>query len=518
MCADAVTNLLSDDFDGELIVGLIAAVGTETTQVINLLEEQLSLCGYETDLIKISRDVIAELCVEDKLDEEPSSRINSYMSAGNNIRKLATEKKEDNIAGGDAVLAFGAAARIFDQRAKDAKGKTLPHEKKAFIVDSLKRPEEVEALRRIYPQGFVLIGVHADKERRKKYLTDTLDMNTESATKLMDRDADERVEEHGQRVNKTFHLADFFVQITENRDSLRGDIRRMVELWFGHPYHTPTFEEFAMFFAYSSALRSADLSRQVGAVIVRDKEILSTGANECPKSGGGQYWSERNKEQLIDDVEHGRDYKLGCDSNKKEQNTIIEEIVAKGIQTGFDEEKLRRLLSESKIKDLTEYGRVVHAEMEALLSCARRGIETTDAELFCTTFPCHNCAKHIIDAGIKRVVFVEPYEKSKALEFHSDSIVFRSGQSVSDDVEKVIFQPFVGIGPRRFYDLFSMSLSSGYEVLRKDDKGETIKWDKDEALRSRLRLQMKPSSYLELEAVASKRFKEILDSFNKQRD
>ena len=44
-----------------------------------------------------------------------------------------------------------------------------------------------------------------------------------------------------------------------------------------------------------------------------------------------------------------------------------------------------------------------HAEMEALLSCARSGVSTRGATLYSTTFPCHNCAKHIIAAGVARV-------------------------------------------------------------------------------------------------------------------
>jgi len=79
---------------------------------------------------------------------------------------------------------------------------------------------------------------------------------------------------------------------------------------FGHPYETPTFDEYAMFIAFSAALRSADLSRQVGAVIARNNEIIGTGANDCPKYGGGLYWPEYDPNtHLIQDTSDGRDYK-----------------------------------------------------------------------------------------------------------------------------------------------------------------------------------------------------------------
>src|SRR5690606_14210502 len=130
----------------------------------------------------------------------------------------------------------------------------------------------------------------------------------------------------------------------------------------------------------------------------------------------------------------------------------------------------------------------------------RNRIDTIGATIYCTTFPCHNCAKHIIAAGITRVVFVEPYEKSKAAEFHSDAITvgFGSGSGT------VQFEPFVGIGPRRFFDLFSMRFGSGFPLKRKTNGGQKVDWDLTSA---KLRLQMLPISYLDLEIAAGKEFK-----------
>ena len=71
-------------------------------------------------------------------------------------------------------------------------------------------------------------------------------------------------------------------------------------------------------------------------------------------------------------------------------------------------------LKDAAVMDLTEYGRVVHAEMHALCDAARLGKAIKGATLYCTTFPCHNCTKHILAAGIRRVVYIEPYPKSLA--------------------------------------------------------------------------------------------------------
>ena len=174
------------------------------------------------------------------------------------------------------------------------------------------------------------------------------------------------------------------------------------------------------------------------------------------------------------DVPNGRDYTLGYDYNKKEQQQIITNLLAEFHMEVTDENV--RKAKNSGIGDLTEYGRVVHGEMEALLSCARNNISCRGATLYATTFPCHNCAKHIIAAGIKRVVYIEPYPKSKAFDFYKVEI----SDSIESE-EKVVFQPFTGVGPQRFIDLFSVSSTRWYAKTRKDKDGKKLDWKKEEA-------------------------------------
>ncbi|MEZ6121207.1 MAG: anti-phage dCTP deaminase [Pirellulaceae bacterium] len=515
--------LSNDELDSELIIGLVCAVGTESGQVVELLEERLGRAGYHVETVKISRDVIPQLVNVPDCGNDRFKRYSDLMDAGNSCRRLGDENADD------AILALGAATVVAAKRRQSNQngnaqseqgGDTLsgPLPKTAFIIDSLKRPEEVERLRIVYPSGFVLVGIHAEEDRRRKHLVDDEGMNDEQVKVLFQRDGEESKVKHGQRVNATFHLADFFVRLTNDRERLRFDIQRNVELWFGNPFITPTFDEHAMFFAFAAALRSADLSRQVGAVIARDSQILATGANECPKAGGGLYWPSGNIDKdyvepnvgvgCARDYAFGRDYRRDDgDSNRAEQLRIIDRIIkaARQEDSTFDEKYFRTLLEKSGIKDLTEFGRVVHAEMEAILSCARNGISTVDATLYCTTFPCHNCAKHIVAAGIRRVVYVEPYPKSKALSHHDDSIS-ASGVSLHEEADCVVFEPFVGVGPRRFFELFSMNLGSSYPLIRKvKETGQRRDWQIETA---QLRLQMKPVSYLDLELLACDAFGE----------
>jgi cytidine deaminase len=90
--------------------------------------------------------------------------------------------------------------------------------------------------------------------------------------------------------------------------------------------------------------------------------------------------------------------------------------------------------------------------MAALIDAARRGVSVRGQTLHTTTFPCHNCTKHLIAAGIDRVVYVEPYPKSRAKELHLDAIVVEAGERV---VGKVAYEAFVGVAPRQYVELFS---------------------------------------------------------------
>ena len=64
--------------------------------------------------------------------------------------------------------------------------------------------------------------------------------------------------------------------------------------------------------------------------------------------------------------------------------------------------------------------------------------------LYTTTFPCHNCTRHIVASGIAKVYYIEPYAKSLALELHNDAIELRGKRRES------YFSP----GPRSTLKLF----------------------------------------------------------------
>jgi len=220
-----------------------------------------------------------------------------------------------------------------------------------------------------------------------------------------------------------------------------------------------------MFVAKSAALRTLDLSRQVGAAVFsREGEIVSMGSNEVPKAHGGTYWSDDPEE--FDD----RDYVREHDSNDRRKREILFDLLK---TLGLDPNVVTQnpAVNKTQFMDALEYGRIIHAEMSAICDAARLGRALAGTTLYSTTFPCHMCAKHIVAAGVVKVVFLEPYPKSLTATLHGDSVrvegADRGGNHQS--YPAVEFAHFHGISHRRYRELFE-------RTKRKDDEGNFLEW------------------------------------------
>jgi deoxycytidylate deaminase len=472
--------------DCELVIGLVSPVGVNLEDVQNRLDSIFKQFRYEMNFIHLS-EISKEFINRESDSTDELSRLDQAMQTGTQLRERY--KRGDFYA--LLAIDFISAKRI------EIDNKTSPLKRNAHVIRSLKHVDEVEALRQVYGRGFFLLGVSASIESRKHYLKELKGVPEHELDRVIERDDKEKLD-LGQQTRDVFQMADAFVN-TDDAERLSVQLGRIIDLLFSKPVVPPTHEEYAMFMAYAASLRSADLSRQVGAVIMNEySDIVSTGANDVPKFGGGLYWPTDGDR---------RDYKQGFDSNQREKNNIVEDVIdcIKGClpsdQRELNLNEIRAGLRKSRIMDLTEFGRAVHAEMESLLQAARNGVSVRGATLYTTTFPCHNCAKHIVASGIKEVVFIEPYPKSYAQKLHSDSI---SANGLQDE-EKVTFRQFVGVGPRRFVDLFSMYLSSGRKLKRKSEDS-VVQWDRKEA---ELRVPMTPLSYLEAEVLLVRELDEM---------
>ena len=124
-----------------------------------------------------------------------------------------------------------------------------------------------------------------------------------------------------------------------------------------------------------------------------------------------------------------------------------------------------------RLKGLIEFSRAVHAEMDAITTAARIGnAPLKNSSLYCTTFPCHNCACHIIAAGITKVYYIEPYEKSLALELHEYEIEFEPKDESGSNAGKVLFLPFEGVAPKQYLNVFTAN-------ERKNSCGKRTRYD-----------------------------------------
>jgi len=472
----------------EIVVGLVGALGTPLSIVCELLVEELGGVGYDTEVIRMTDYIRTweNLPTEYDRDAAAGDRFHALMSRGNEL--CSSLRRSD-------ALAMLAVVEINLKRPEEAPQML---EKRAFVLHQLKRPEEVRLLRQVYGDAFHLVGVSASQRLRLEYLNAVRNIPNQDALKLIGRDADEEIK-FGQQLTKTFHHADLFVEIKgiddSAKESVRPQITRYLDLLFGREIVTPTKQEYGMYLAYSASLRSGDLSRQVGAAVFSNSfDVLGVGCNEVPAPHGGQYWGEEDSDR---DVERGED-----------ANTVLElECIAEILELTDDEWKNRgederseivRHTSEvwkhTRLMNLTEFGRPVHAEMEALLSAGRIGCSTRDGVLFTTTFPCHNCAKHIVGSGIAKVTYIEPYAKSLASRLYKDSIAIQLGGEVEDG-GRVLFSPFHGVSPKRFARLFAMVDPDGKKRNRKNSAGKVIRGLLE------LRLAASPLTHVDRESV-----------------
>ena len=194
---------------------------------------------------------------------------------------------------------------------------------------------------------------------------------------------------------------------------LHSAINRFVELLFEYPFHTPTPDEYAMFHAQAAALRSASLSRQLGAVIATPEgDIMAVGTNEVPKAGGGLYWcgdphdrrdfilrfdtSDTMRRNTLAEVLENLQERGWCVSDKAERK--VEQLIAEVLdrpETLHDGKVQPPALEGTQLMDLIEFVRAEHAEMAAVINAARRGVAVKGCTLYCTTFPCHDCAARL---------------------------------------------------------------------------------------------------------------------------
>lgn len=439
----------------ELVFGLVGALGTDLDPLENELKSALRSVGYDSGVIRLSA-YIAELYARTHPGEVPRGpRMAELMRQGDDLRR---------VAGADAAVALAIGRLRAERRLARSDGEE--REGYATILRSIKREDEVATLREVYGPRFVLIGGWATRQDRAAEVERRLRADhpgrdigwyAQQTAILMARDEEDETQPFGQGVRDAFELADVYVAIRPGHP-MGNRMARLARLLFGAPFETPTRSEHAMFQASGAGLRSAAAGRQVGAVVVdQDGETLVTGTNEAPKPRGGQYWAEETPDH--------RDFIYGHDVNDRLKLQIVADTLARLWEAGWltdaagvtdpdglAQRAMKGPLRGSRIGDLLEFGRIAHAEMAAICTAARRGTALREAIMYSTTYPCHECARLIIAAGIRKVVYIDPYPKSQVQEMFRDEV----SEGPATDQDTVVFEPFEGVAPRLFRQVFRM--------------------------------------------------------------
>ncbi|MEH3035572.1 MAG: anti-phage dCTP deaminase [Sphingomonas adhaesiva] len=479
---------MSDEFEAslfpELVVGIAGPIGIDIDEIAGTLDKALKGVGYSSSTIRITDEIASETTSielptsSDFYDKmvykmDHASEVCRRRQSADTLMRIAIRA----IRRERGLLAEAKSAQPGQQLLKaDDEPEDQVQARHAFIIRQLKRPEEVNLLRKVYGKQFILVSAYGSIESRKAIIETKIRRSaplnvadhdiSHKADMLIDRDANENADAHGQHLRETFHLADVFIDGIQ-KSAMTQMSRRFVEALFGRNDVAPSKAEYGMYAAKAASFRSSDLSRQVGAAAFSPEgEIIAQGCNEVPKAFGGTYWDGESPDF--------RDVKLGHDPNDILKKEVIRDFLERlenssllspnAKKFGDSASLVEALITKksilppmpgqgalvgAKINDLTEYGRVVHAEMSVVCDAARLGKPLKGATLYVTTFPCHNCTKHILGAGVARVVFMEPYPKSKAKELHENEVELEK-----ESQDRVSFIPFLGISPEIYQNIF----------------------------------------------------------------
>lgn len=286
----------------------------------------------------------------DRVREEAVSRgIEKYT-----IKQLQDIGNELRVRFGSGVLAERTLQKL------EGEGKC--------VIDGIRNPGEVEVLKR--EKDFILIAVDAPLQQRYGRLrqrdreSDPKDWASFIEMDRRDRGINEV--NSGQQVERCMQMADFRIFNDENLGELKFKIDELLKKFVKRP----SWDEYFMKMAALVAERSTCLRHHIGAIIVKNKRVLTTGYNGAARG-------------VKDCLE------LGCLRDKLE------------IPSG----------------QRHEICRAIHAEQNAIIQGGLHGINIDGSILYCTHTPCMICAKMIVNAGIKEVVSYQDYADAEAREF-----------------------------------------------------------------------------------------------------
>jgi deoxycytidylate deaminase len=391
-----------------LVIGLTGQFGAGCTTVADYLEKDHKFHKYS--LSDIVKDSLMKRIGKTKYKQlSGKKRRKLLQDEGNRLRKMDCSY----------------LAKVVDEQIrKDDKKDTL------LVIDSIRNKAEIEHFRNNY-DSFFLLAIDAVSEARWQRVQDNYGPNKGQFIIDDMRDKGENEPSNGQQTELCVLESDIIInhdtQLTKRRewDEFFHHIVRYLDLMHKPGSIGPTYKELFMHQAYGISLKSACSKRQVGAVIVDDhaeeKEphkttsyMIASGCNNVPD--GEENCSEQSgdpafcyKDNQLNEYLSKVHYCPKCGRNIKSSVSYL----IKYIKCPKCGSKIMTDFIPGKSLDVC---RAVHAEEAAIIQAGRLGSSALEGTtLYTTTFPCLLCAKSIIDAGIKKVVYREPYPMEESM-------------------------------------------------------------------------------------------------------
>ncbi|MFQ5925187.1 MAG: deaminase [Dehalococcoidia bacterium] len=424
----------------QIVIGLTGPFGSGCTKVADYLRDVKGWRRYSM------RDAMCEIAPAyihpAKKSQKPPIDRRHLQDIGDNIRKTKY---------------FAAIAEKVASKIEDDEKVNFSLQSESIVIDGIRNHNEIVYLRDKYPHFFV-VAIFASFDTRWNRKRKDKDYKHNQAKFERDdiRDSGELEPMWGQKVQLCVDRSD--VIIGNDRDFTEPGIEE--EFWSRFNGYIqlmekpgsvqPTIQELNMSLAYQMSLMSTCCRRKVGATIVREEigpptrsYVISSGHNEvpihlrtCAQRGGSNQKGYCVRDEAAKKVFRDR-YKT-C----PKCGTKIDNKGEYPYRCPKCESRLPHDFIPGRMLDLCPS---LHAEEDAILQAAKLGsTEIEGSVLYTTTFPCPLCAKKIVQVGIDKVYFAEPYPENEAI-----SILAEAG------IESRLF---VGVKGRAYHRLFEQQL------------------------------------------------------------
>jgi deoxycytidylate deaminase len=399
----------------QLILGLTGPFGSGCSTLAKVLKDDY---GFDTFCLS---DFVKDKWLEEhpgkKIDDAPREDL---QDVGNRLRSKR----------GHHVLAQMACA---EARKEGRFGSPR------LVFDSIRNPAEIEYFRKTFP-NFFLVAVDCVGQDRWMRVQTRYNGDYNAFKESDRRDKNEEGLPYGQQVALCVDDADILINNDNDsmvrteiawKERLGGKIRPYITLLSGETIGRPTEEETYMSMAYCASLISECFKRQVGAVVVDETgDVISVGYNENPpplKPCNREFF-DCFREMYIDELMADLKYCPLC--GKK----------LKGFIYPYECPACKENIYRSIVRDRAmSRCSALHAEERAIMNAGSKNLR--NSKMYVTTFPCFNCARKILEAGIRAVWYVESYPDKDSLD-------------VFDRAGTVILQKFEGVKARAYFRLF----------------------------------------------------------------